>query len=278
MRSSPVGLFIHFGPSSGLAAPSDSSWWRAARSPAELAAAERFNPDPRVADGWVALAKRMGASYITVVAKHHDGFALWPTRMSLWSVTPNEDVVGRLIRDGRRAGLRVFVYYSLLDWHEPTYKHDPAAYLAFVDAQLRELLTSYGPIAGVWFDGSWDHGLNDAQLEQIFTYVHRLQPWALVGDNSHGRPLPGADFQIFEGGLPGAKGTVGHAPLTLLPSQEAVKLGATWFWDGRADPNSGSRFRELRRAAATAHVSLLADVAPDPAGRIPAKVAAALTR
>jgi alpha-L-fucosidase len=278
LRSAPLGLFIHYGPSSALAQPSDSAWWEATRSPALLAAAERFAPSAAVVDGWIALAGGIGASYITVVAKHHDGFALWPTRVSRWAVQPTEDVIGRVIRKGRDKGLRVFVYYSLLDWHEPTYKRDSAAYFSFVEAQLRELLTWYGPTAGVWFDGSWDHGLTDTELELLFAEIHRLQPRALVADNGHATPLRGEDFQIFEGGLSGTDQAVGNAPVSDLPLQAAVKLGSTWFWSGRPEPTSTHLLTDLCREAAATDVSLLVNVAPDPDGRIPASVVAALTR
>lgn len=277
MRSAPTGLFIHFGPSSALAAPSDASWWTAAQSAAGRRAARGFAPSPSIADGWVNFAKQLRVSYITVTAKHHDGFALWPTKMSTWAVSSTHDVIGRITADARKAHLRVFLYYSLLDWHEPTYARDASAYLAFVEGQLRELLTWYGPIAGVWFDGSWaPHGLTDRQLEQVFAFVHRLQPWALVGNNGHRHPLGGEDFQIFEGGLPGGVGTIGVTQPVGLPEQSAVKLGATWFWDGHPDPVSGVRYQQLVRQAKDQHVSLLADVAPDPSGQIPAETRRAL--
>jgi alpha-L-fucosidase len=278
LREAPLGLFIHYGPSSALAQPSDSTWWEATRSPALQAAADQFAPEPEVVDGWIALATGMGASYITVVAKHHDGFALWPTRQSEWAVQPSEDLIGRVIQNGRRARLPVFVYYSLLDWHEPTYERDSVAYASFVEAQLRELLTWYGPIAGVWFDGSWDGGVVDTQLEHLFAMIHALQPRALVADNGHTAPLPGEDFQIFEAGLPGTAQAVGAAPLSDLPLQAAVKLGPSWFWSGEPAPTSPDLLAELRREAADAQVSLLVNVAPDPDGRIPASVVAALTR
>jgi alpha-L-fucosidase len=219
----------------------------------------------------------MGASYMTVVAKHHDGFALWPTEGSQWAVRPTEDLIGRVMRGGRQAGLRVFLYYSLLDWHEPTYKRDGAAYLSIVEGQLRELLTWYGPAAGVWFDGSWDHGLTDAQREHLFAAIHTLQPSALVADNGHVAPLLGEDFQIFEGGLPGTAEAVGDAPVSDLPLQAAVKLGPTWFWGGQPAPMSRQPLVDACRDAAAAGVSLLANVAPDPAGRIPVDVFRALT-
>ncbi len=277
LRSAPLGLFIHYGPSSALAEPSDATWWESARSPALLAAAQGFAPGLDVVDEWIALATGIGASYITVVAKHHDGFALWPTRVSSWAVKPTEDLVGRVIREGPRAVVRVFVHSSLAAWHEPTYKRDSDAYASFVEAQLGELLTSYGPVGGVWFDGSWDGGLGTPQLERLFAEIHRLQPDALVAEQGTIAPLRGEDFQIFEGGLPGTDGAVGDAPVSDLPLQAAVKLGPTWFWSGQPAPISAQSLFELRDAAAAAEVSLLVNVAPDPAGRIPEPVVTALT-
>ena len=76
-------------------------------------------------------------------------------------------------------------------------------YLDFMNAQLRELLTNYGPIGGIWFDGYWDNRKADWQLEKRYSMIHQLQPAALIGSNHHERPHPGEDFQMFEKDLPG---------------------------------------------------------------------------
>jgi alpha-L-fucosidase len=214
-----------------------------------------------------------------VVVKHHDGYDLWPSRLTTWSAPRDHDLLATLAPAARRAHLRLFLYYSLLDLHEPTYRRDMGAYLAFVRAQLRELLTSYGPIAGIWFDGTWDRAISDPQLESLYALIHRLQPWALVTTNHHRAPLPGEDFQVFEAGFPGRPAPAwAAAPVSKLAHQAAITLGPTWFWSGRDAPLSSARFEHLLAEARATHTSLLANVPPRPDGSIGADVLAALKR
>jgi alpha-L-fucosidase len=264
-----LGLFIHYGPTTLLAEPSDRRWWRAVDAGRFDAAARTFEPDPRVTKGWVDLAKTLGASYITVTAKHHDGFGLWDSRLTGWDVGPRADLLKPLARECRRRHVRLFFYYSLLDRHEPTYATDKDAYLVFVEGQLRELLTEYGPVAGVWFDG-WDRSFGLARLERLYTLVHSLQPWALVATNRHLRPLPHEDFRIFENRFPRDR-----AEPSGLPREVAAKLGPTWFWGGDSAPTRLDRLPALLRRAATLRANLLTDVPPRPDGTFPPSVMAA---
>jgi len=113
-----LGLFIHYGPSTLLDARTDRQWWHRVQSPRIRTAVAAFHPNLDHVDQWVALGKHLGASYLTVTAKHHDGFALWHSDLSRWSVGRDEDVIRRVASDARRAHLKLFLYYSLLDLHE----------------------------------------------------------------------------------------------------------------------------------------------------------------
>jgi alpha-L-fucosidase len=251
------GIFIHYGPSSLLAAPTDQDWIAAVRSRRARRLAKSFDPGPAIVKGWARFARELGASYLTVTAKHHDGFALWPTMTSSWHV--ERDLVGPLAAAAQAEGLALFLYFSTIDWHDPG---------CDMQAQLSELLTSYGPIAGVWFDGYWDGSVTAAQMEELYGLVHDLQPGALVGDNTHLAPLPGQDFQIFEGGFPGEERAIFDQGVeVVLPAQAAVKLGATWFWSGSFDA-SPSLLRSLLSESQRRGVGLLANVAPAPDGTI----------
>ena len=133
-----------------------------------------FNPtefDPRA---WVSMAKAAGMRYITITSKHHDGFALYDSKVSDYDIvdrTPYEkDVLAMLAEECRKQGLKPFFYYSQLDWRHPDYfprgrtgqwsgreeEGQWDRYLDYMDAQLEELLTGYGPLGGIWFDGWWD--------------------------------------------------------------------------------------------------------------------------
>ena len=117
----------------------------------------------------------------------------------------------------RREKIKLFFYYSLLDWHHPDYfpngktgqtagrpaNGDPKRYVAYYQGQIRELCTNYGAIGGIWFDGWWDKPDADWDLAGTYRMIHELQPGALVGNNHHVAPFPGEDFQMFEQDLPG---------------------------------------------------------------------------
>ena len=258
-RVARLGLFIHYGPTSLLQARTDKAWWHAVDAGKFDAAAREFHPNPGSVKQWVALAKRIGASYLTVTAKHHDGFGLWDSRLTKWDVGPGHDLLAPLAREAQRRRVPLFIYYSLLDLHEPTYAANKDAYLLFVEGQLRELLTQYGPVAGVWFDG-WNRNFGKRRLGALYRLVHELQPWALVATNHHQLPLPGEDFRIYENVFPRGRGR------PAIPREVAAKLGPTWFWNGR--PTSLERLPKLIAHAASSHANLLADIPPRPDGRI----------
>ncbi len=120
------------------------------------------------------MAKDAGMKYITITSKHHDGFGMWGSKQSDWNIvdrTPyHQDVLKMLADECHRQGIKLFFYHSQLDWHNPNYfplgrtgltagrptGGDWYKYLDYMDAQLRELLTGYGEIGGIWFDGMWD--------------------------------------------------------------------------------------------------------------------------
>lgn len=261
-RAARLGLFIHYGPTSLLAAPSDKQWWHAVDAGKFDAAARRFHPAPGVAKEWVAFAQRIGASYLTVTAKHHDGFGLWDSRLTKWDVGPRHDLLRVVAREAQRRRVALFIYYSLLDLHEPTYTTDKDAYLVFVEGQLRELLTRYGPVAGIWFDG-WNHDFGQKRLSTLYSLVHELQPWALIATNHHMRPFSGEDFQIYENVFP----RTGVRLRPTIPREVAVKLGPTWFWSGHPTRLDGLGMLLARASAAKAN--LLVDIPPGPDGRFP---------
>jgi len=134
-----------------------------------------FNPTRYDPAAWVALAKAAGMRYITITSKHHDGFAMWHSKLSPWNVvdaTPyRKDVLKMLATECHQQAMPLFFYHSHLDWHHPDYyprgrtglfsgrpeSGDFSRYLDFMDGQLTELLSgAYGKLAGIWFDGIWD--------------------------------------------------------------------------------------------------------------------------
>ena len=237
-----VGLFIHWGIYSLLA---DGEWVMNNRS---ITSAEyehlapMFNPTRFDARSWVALARKAGARYITMTTKHHDGFAMFDSKLTTWDIidrTPfKRDVIGELAAASRAGGMPLMLYYSQLDWHSPDYfprggtgqksgrpeSGDFNRYLAFMDGQLEELLTQYGPVEGIWFDGAWDNGQVDWHLDRTYRLIKRLQPLALVVSNHNDLPHPGEDYVTYEGFIrPRSIPAGAH-----YPSEVTEKINDTW--------------------------------------------------
>ena len=286
-REARFGMFIHWGIYSLL---QDDAWvsnTRRLRIPQLETLAPQFNPTRFDPAAWVSLARAAGARYITFTTKHHDGFAMFDTQVSDWDVvdrTPyRRDVVGMLAEECRRQGIRLFLYYSQLDWHHPDFYPrggtgrefgrpdggDFDRYLDFLDAQVRELLTDYGPIAGIWFDGQWDRG-GDWRLDRTYRMVHDLQPAALIGSNHNNWFHPGEDLALFERMLPGTQNArLDSARGRDLPMEMSETINGSWgyrLWD--RDHKSAARLiRELVEAAGQ-DANFLLNVGPMPTGEI----------
>jgi alpha-L-fucosidase len=288
-QDAKFGLFVHWGVYSVLG---DGEWVMNNRKiavPEYEKLPALFNPTAFDAAEWVALVKAAGMKYVTITSKHHDGFAMWDSRVSDWDVvdrTPyKKDVLKLLADECRRQGIRLFFYHSQLDWHHPDYfprgrtgrdarraeQGEWSRYLDYMDAQLRELLTGYGPIGGIWFDGWWDKPEADWRLEKTYALIHELQPAALIGSNHHRRPFPGEDFQMFEKDLPGGKTASFNQDSEIgeLPLETCETMNNSWGFnllDTRH--KSTQELLHLLVRAAGHDANLLLNVGPMPDGRI----------
>jgi alpha-L-fucosidase len=169
-----IGAIIHFGPNTFM----NQEWGDGTADPSV------FNPTQVDPEQWMRAAKSAGVTYVVFVAKHHDGFCLWPTAKTSYSVksSPWKQGQGDLVRDvavaARKYGLKFGVYLSPWDRHEPTYK-DNAAYDSYYLAQLNELATNYGELVEFWLDGAGSAG----HVHDFDRYVDNLreyQPNAMV--------------------------------------------------------------------------------------------------
>lgn len=251
------GLFIHWGP---FSIPGDGEWVMQNRNITVknyTRLMDFFNPIKFDAAQWVSMAKNAGMKYITLITRHHDGFSMWDTKYSDFNImnTPyHQDIVKMIANECHKQGIKLFVYYSLLDWRRDDYSYwtgrtgqgtgravhgDWNNYIQFMKNQLTELLTNYGEIAGVWFDGYWDQiapeGAADRtpkidwHLNEIYALIHKLQPQCLIGNNHHLSPLPGEDFQMFEQDLPGEnKNGLSFQKPSELPLESCVTMNNSW--------------------------------------------------
>jgi alpha-L-fucosidase len=288
-QDAKFGMFIHWGVYSTL---QDGEWVMQNRK-ISIADYEKlpsqFNPEKFNAAEWVALAKSAGMKYITITSKHHDGFTMFDSQVSDWTIvkrTPwKKDPLKMLADECHKQGVHLSFYYSQLDWHNPDYyprggtgesAGRPAGgdwdkYLDYQDAQLRELLTNYGEISGIWFDGWWDKPKANWRLDRTYKLIHNLQPQTLIGNNHHQAPNPGEDIQMFEKDLPG-RNTAGFnsgEQVGDLPLETAETINTAWGYNFTDDHFKSTRdlVQYLVRAAG-ANANFLLNIGPRPDGTI----------
>ena len=294
------GLFIHWGVYSILG---DGEW---VMNNQNISIKEYenlpkfFNPTKYDPEKWVLMAKEAGMKYITITSRHHDGFSMFNSKASNYNIvekTPyGKDVLKMLAEACRKHDIKLFFYYSQLDWYRDDYfprgrtgngikgrgEGKWEDYINFMKAQLTELLTNYGEIGGIWFDGQWDQHdwdgkrfgkINvDFKLDEVYKLIHDLQPQALIGSNHHLAPNPGEDFQMFEKDLPG-KGTKDFATskydISNLPLEVCETINGSWGFNlkDRKHKSEKELIQYLINAAGYGS-NLLLNVGPMPNGEI----------
>jgi alpha-L-fucosidase len=214
---------------------------------------------------------------------------MYDSKVTDWDIVDRspyrKDPLKALADECRKQGIKLFFYYSQLDWHHPDYfprgrtGNDTARpdggtwtrYLDFMDAQLTELLTRYGPVAGIWFDGWWDRKDADWRLQKTYSLIHKLQPAALVGSNHHKAPMDGEDFQMFEKDLPGMKTSDFNRDSVVgqLPLETCETINGAWGFNltDRRWKSTKELVHYLVRAAGM-NANLLLNVGPMPNGKI----------
>jgi len=223
------GLFVHWGlyaiPGGEWRGKTDYSEWiqEETRMPNSFYEqyAGQFNPIKFDAKQWVQLVKSAGMKYLVITAKHHEGFCMFDTGQTDYNVvkaTPwKRDPLKELAAACRESGLKLGVFYSIPDWHHPEMpaqynqsgfhgNRNPQAdiwkYAEYVRNQIRELLTGYGPVAVLWFDGGESFirstGSQPLDYDRLVRMIHELQPGCLIND----RLGMEADFRTAEQGVP----------------------------------------------------------------------------
>ena len=299
------GIFLHWGVYASYA---QGEWYleNAGLRGAEYeTAANAFYPHDFDAREWVRAFKAAGAKYVVFTTRHHDGFSMFDTKATDYDVvdaTPfRRDVVKELADACRAEGLKLGFYYSLMDWRRPDYptgrerkarafvekgKEDYGSYLAFMKAQLRELLTNYGDVLSIWFDGEWDHDPNDSnskglecppldwKFDEIYSLIHQIQPKCLILNNHHHAMRAGEDIQGFErdapgenkSGFSGAQAVQREFP---LESCDTMVNGAWGYQVGARDWKSADEVRAMLKAANEKGANLLLNIGPQADGRLP---------
>lgn len=315
------GIFIHWGIYSILG---DGEWVMHNKNInykeyEKLAAG--FYPSKFNAEEWVSAIKMSGAKYICITSRHHDGFSIFGTKASGYNsvdATPfGRDILAEIAQECHKQGIRLHIYYSHIDWGREDYypvgrtghgtgrtgffqgKKLPQIdssvfrtnwayenYLKFMDTQLTELLTNYGPVGAIWFDGLWDRDKQQNGLEpqtwnlaNQYALIHKLQPGCLVGNNHHMDPFPGEDIQIFERDIPGQNlyGYSEQAISTVLPLETCQTMNRSWGYRITDTVYKSEEFliKYLVQTAAKG-ANLLLNIGPRPDGTLPDKAVARL--
>jgi alpha-L-fucosidase len=242
-REARFGMFIHWGlysvPAGEWNGKTNYGEWFLEETKMPVSEYEKFagqfNPVKFDARAWVSRAKEAGMKYIVITTKHHDGFGMFPSSLTDWCIksTPfQRDPLKELAQACQDQGIRLCFYHSIMDWHHPDWGvrrpwNDKASgtpdmdrYTAFLKGQLKELLTEYGPIGILWFDGQWEKPWTSERGVDLYNYVRGLQPNIIV-NNRVGKPVDSASGVGFvERGAVGDYGT---------PEQE---IPATGFGPG----------------------------------------------
>jgi alpha-L-fucosidase len=254
--------------------------------------AGQFNPIGFNADQWVRLAHNAGMKYLVITSKHHDGFCLWDSKVTSYDVveaTPfQRDILGELAQACRRHGIKLCFYHSIMDWHHPdaqapfypnyndTNQSNPNfdRYVeSYLKPQIAELLTNYGPIGVLWFDGEWIKDWTEPKGKAMYEYVRSLQPSILV-NNRVGKGRKGMEGLSTSDEYAGDFGTPEQqVPPTGLPGvdwETCMTMNDTWGFKSY-DENWKSAEELIRTLVDVASKggNFLLNVGPTPEGLIP---------
>jgi len=229
-RDARFGLFIHWGLYAVPAGKWDSITWYGEwiRNQAQIpiqqydSLMQHFNPVKFNADVWVRMAKDAGMKYIVITSKHHDGFSLFDSKYTDYDImsTPfKRDILKELSIACKKYGIKLCFYHSIMDWHHPDYlprreweKDRPVEgpdferYVQHMKNQLKELVTNYGDIGVLWFDGEWENTWTDERGRDLYYFVRSLQPTIIV-NNRVSPSRSGLEGFTAEGGFAGDFGT-----------------------------------------------------------------------
>lgn len=289
-KQAKLGIFIHWGLYSVKGIPESWSMYQKTISFEDYQAqAKGFTAAKYDPEAWAKLFKEAGARYAVLTAKHHDGFALWPTKLSHFNAvekTPAaRDLIGPYVKALRHEGLKVGLYFSLCDWSHPDYKpvvfprkgitNGPyptddyprpkeqkhwtswQRFVSFYQGQIKELMQRYHPDL-LWFDGDWEHSAREWQVKSLRKMLKTMNPDIVLNARLRGY----GDYKTPEQGIP-IKPPKG-------PWEFCMTINDSWGWQPK-DTNFKSSYQIIRTFTECLAMggNLLLDVGPRADGTIP---------
>ena len=276
-KDKKFGMFVHWG-LYAISAEHEQYWqrWNIERDE-YVKLADEFNPVGFDPAKWLDLAEEAGMEYLVFTAKHHDGFCLWNTAQTDFNIMNSpygKDVLKMLSDECHKRDFPLVVYYSVVDWYQPTYPnigrhheiitdpagHDMAKYVDFVKEQIREICTNYGTIHGIW----WDMNVPEYKDRSVHELIRELQPLAVINNRGFGNgdfSTPERDFDP-EGANPhGGK----HK---LVEACQSVGVNS-WGYRKNEDYFSSKYLMQCIDKWLTDGANYLLNVGPDEKGIIP---------
>jgi alpha-L-fucosidase len=275
-RDARFGMFIHWGIMSIPGKDFGVMSWDKIPLAEYKKLAGQYNPVQWNAHDVVKMAKDAGEKYLVFVAKHHDGFCMWDTKLTDYNImhTPyGKDIIRQLADECKKQGLVFCVYYSILDWHQPDANSERwPKYVEYMKGQLRELLTNYGSIGVVWFDGDWIAEWTDDQGRDLARFIWTIQPNTII-NNRIGKGRQDNDGNVKKECYAADFGTPEQViPPNGLPGvdwESCMTINNSWSWN-KADVQHKNTAQCIRMLVDTASKggNLLLNIGPHPDGSI----------
>jgi alpha-L-fucosidase len=277
------GMFIHWGPATLRGG--DISWSRN-REVAQTdydSLYKEFDPVLFNADAWVKAASDAGMKYLTITAKHHDGFCLWPSKYTTHTIanTPyKKDIVKQLNDACKKYGIKFCIYYTVLDWYDANYplhndgnktpdpKADMGKFVQYMKNQLKELITSYHPYM-LWFDGNWETPWTQDMAVDIYTYIKKLDAKVII-NNRLGKATHKEMTPQTVGDYATPEQEIGKINMK-DPWESCITIGTQWSWKPNDKMKSTAECIRILSRTAGGNGNLLLNFSPMPDGRLEAR-------
>ncbi len=282
-REAKFGMFIHWGVYSMLGRhewvrqlchiPLQEYQWYV----------DNFNPVEYNPDQWVALAQEAGMRYMVITSKHHDGFCIFDSKYTDYDIMHSKyhkDALGMLVEACRRRNMPLGFYYSIMDWHHPDYLPrrdwetdrptegaDLERYIEYMKNQLRELVTKYDP-AILWFDGEWEHSLEELHAFEIEKMLRSLKPNMLINDRLFKRTPGHGDFGTPENYVPATGITNPDGSPRLWEACYTMNWNSWGYNHYETEFHSGTQLIRQLIEIVSKGGNLLLNVGPTPQGTI----------
>lgn len=274
------GMFIHWGPVALRGTEIGWSRNREVKQGEYDSLYKEFNPVLFNADSWVKAAKDAGMKYLTITAKHHDGFCLWPTKYTDYNIMNSpfkRDVVGELAKSCKKYGIKFCIYYTVLDWYDLRYpirnngtktvdpNGDMAKFVQYMKDQLKELITNYDPYM-LWFDGNWEQPWTKEMGADVYSFIKKLSP-SVVINNRLGKGTHKTMGPDIVGDYATPEQVVGKMNLD-MPWESCITICNQWAWKANDKMKSLQQCIQTLASTAGGNGNLLFNVGPMIDGRI----------